>query len=270
MRRIGLVLVAVGTAAVLGGLAWWTGRPPSPSLAVPGTPFLAEDTCLPGDDTAAPPGEPSGPELHIVDWPIPFGEERMRLTVDYLRHHIGGEDLTGDLETDTTMVPRVIVLHWTAGPTAISAWWAFAPERSRRRHLDPEQAVNLSSQFIVDRDGTVYRLMPETRIARHTIGLNQVAIGVENVGGIRRYPLTDAQVAADAALIRDLVKRYPITHLIGHYEYRRMEGHPYFRERDPDFRTQKIDPGEDFMAKVRAAVADLGLQGPPDQSSAGD
>ena len=50
----------------------------------------------------------------------------------------------------------------------------------------------------MDRDGAVYRLMPETWMARHTIGLNRVAIGIENVGG-PRWPLTPEQLRADAA-----------------------------------------------------------------------
>ncbi len=36
---------------------------------------------------------------------------------------------------------------------------------------------------MVDRDGTRYRLMPETYMARHVIGLNYYSIGIENVGG---------------------------------------------------------------------------------------
>lgn len=219
-----------------------------------------------GIDTSEPAFSVVSP-LRIIDWPIVYDDERKRLTVDYLRFHLGPAGLTGDVETDTTMVPRVIVLHWTAGPTASSAWWAFQAPRAGRKDLDPERAVNLSTQFLVDRDGTIYRLMPEDRVARHTIGLNHISIGVENVGGLARYPLTEAQVQANIALVRDLAHRYPITHLIGHYEYRLMEGHPYFRELDSTFRTVKVDPGPEFMARVREGVADLGLQGPPEPPS---
>jgi len=44
--------------------------------------------------------------------------------------------------------------------------------------------------------------MPETWMARHAIGFNHVAIGIENVGDGARWPLTDAQADADAALVR--------------------------------------------------------------------
>jgi N-acetyl-anhydromuramyl-L-alanine amidase AmpD len=96
------------------------------------------------------------------------------------------------------------------------------------------------------------------------IGLNYDAIGVENVGGADGDNLTDAQIEANAQLARYLAKKYDtIEYLIGHHEYQRFERHPLWRERDASYRTTKIDPGERFMSRVRARVADLGLKGPP-------
>ena len=99
-------------------------------------------------------------------------------------------------------------------------------------------------------------------MARHCIGLNHVAIGVENVGDGKRWPLTDAQVAADAALIRYLVARYPITRLVGHLESNQLRGQPDFVELQAGYKNDKPDPGAAFMRRVRAEVADLGLRGP--------
>lgn len=195
----------------------------------------------------------------IVDRPIPFDAERVRLTEDYWRQHYGEP-------AAHTITPRAIVLHWTGGASLDSAWNTFAPTRaaSARPDLAANGEVNVSAHFLVDRDGTIYRLMPETTMARHCIGLNAVAIGVENVGDGGANPLTPAQVEADAALIHALVASYPtITHLLGHLEYRSMEGHPYFLERDPAYRTGKGDPGAAFMASVRARVSELSLAGPP-------
>mgnify|MGYP001822044794 CR=1 FL=1 len=63
---------------------------------------------------------------------------------------------------------------------------------------------------------------------------------------------------------RYLAEKYPtIRYLIGHSEYRRFEGHTLWRELDPNYRTEKVDPGDRFMAAVRAGVAELGLSGPP-------
>jgi N-acetylmuramoyl-L-alanine amidase len=70
--------------------------------------------------------------------------------------------------------------------------------------------------------------MPETWMARHCIGLNRVAIGIENVGDGAKYPLTDRQVEANASLVRYLAGKYSIAYLLGHNEYRRMEKTPLF------------------------------------------
>ena len=110
--------------------------------------------------------------------------------------------------------------------------------------------VNVSAHFVVDRDGTIYQLQPVTRYARHCIGLNHIAIGIENAGDEQRWPLTDAQVAADAALVRRLAHAYPITHLLGHYEVMKFRDHPYYLERDPSYHNDKPDPGARFMARV--------------------
>lgn len=197
------------------------------------------------------------PALTIVDAPIAWNAERERLTLEYRRTHSDPD------ATDLTITPKVIVLHYTDGDSAKATRAYFDNVRieAARKDLARAGAVNVSAHFLVDRDGTIYRLQPETRFARHCIGLNHVAIGIENVGGESRYPLTDAQATADAALVRDLVARYPtITHLLGHYEVMKFRDDPLFVERDPTYKNDKPDPGPRFMARVRALVADLGLR----------
>jgi N-acetyl-anhydromuramyl-L-alanine amidase AmpD len=197
--------------------------------------------------------------FRIESKPINFDQERIELTIAYRRAH------QDPAAKDVIIQPKMIILHWTGISTFQSTWNYF--NRIRAEAERPELAaageVNVSSQFLVDRDGTIYQLMPETWMARHCIGLNHVAIGVENVGDEEKLPLTEAQVKADAALVRYLAAKYPITHLIGHMEYRRMEKTPFFLERDPKYRNTKPDPGGAFMRQVRVLVADLKLQGPP-------
>jgi len=180
----------------------------------------------------------------IVERPIRFGPERKALTLAYMREHYG-------IDTNSTaIVPRIIVIHHTATATADEAFGIFDPERlpAARGDIAAASALNVSAHFLVDRDGTVYRLMKETFMARHVIGLNLCAIGIENVG----TDLTPAQLEADAALVRYLVEKYPtIRYLIGHYEYRRFEGSPLWLEKDPRYRTIKHDPGEAFMRALR-------------------
>lgn len=203
---------------------------------------------------------PVADDLRIIDKPVPFPESRVQLTRDYIRSHYG-------LNVDSiTIVPRVIVLHWTAGSTFSGSYNTFVPETlgGGRPDLARTSDLNVAIQFLVDRDGTIYRLMPETWMARHVIGLNYSAIGVENVGGAGgKEDLTEAQAAANSALVRYLAKKYPtIQYLIGHHEYRLMENTPLWLERDTTYRTVKSDPGDAFMTTVRRAVADLKLRKP--------
>jgi N-acetyl-anhydromuramyl-L-alanine amidase AmpD len=193
----------------------------------------------------------------IVDAPITWNAERARLTLDYRKRHSDPD------AKDLTIEPHVIVLHYTGGDSAAATRAYFDNVRieAARKDLARAGAVNVSAHFLVDRDGTIYRLQPETRFARHCIGLNHIAIGIENVGDGDKHPLTDAQVAADAALVRDLAGRYPITHLFGHYEVMKLRGTPLYVERDARYHNDKPDPGERFMAAVRARVADLDLRG---------
>ena len=116
----------------------------------------------------------------------------------------------------------------------------------------------MSAHFLVDRDGATWQLLPATTVARHAIGLNHLSIGVENVGGPEQ-PLTAAQVDANVELVRKLADCYPLEVLIGHSQYRELEGSRWFQESDPHYRTVKSDPGAGFVARVRAGVEDLGL-----------
>ena len=197
---------------------------------------------------------------NIVDKPIIFNEERKVLTLEYLSKRYGLEKDTPEIE------PKMIVLHWTVIPTFEKSFEAFNNPSlpNWRPDIKNVSGLNVSSQFMVDRDGTIYRLMPETTMARHVIGLNHCAIGVENVGGDTGQPLTRAQLKSNIWLVRYLAEKYDIDYLIGHYEYTRFENHPLWLERDKGYRTKKTDPGEDFMRKVRKAVKDLNFKPLPE------
>ena len=161
--------------------------------------------------------------------------------------------------------PRMIVLHWTVIPTLEEAFEAFDKPTlpNSRPDIVNASSLNVSSHFMVDRDGTIYSLMPETNMARHVIGLNHCAIGVENVGGTEELPLTRAQLKANIWLVEYLYEKYPIEYLIGHYEYTNFVDHPLWLEKDKTYRTLKSDPGKDFMEKVRKATKNLNFKPVP-------
>ena len=229
-------------------------RSPAEQRAAPDPELRASDAA---PDSASVDARNAVVRLAVVDAPIRWSAERAELTLAYRRAH---SDPTA---TDLAIAPRAIVLHYTSGGSAKATRQYFDNVRieAERAQLARAGAVNVSSHYLIDRDGTIYQLQPETRFARHCIGLNHIAIGIENVGDDRRWPLTDAQVAADAALVRDLAARYPISHLLGHHEVMAFHDHPYYVERDPTYKNSKPDPGAAFMNRVRAEVADLKLAG---------
>lgn len=191
----------------------------------------------------------------VLEEPIPFGELRSMLTLEYIRAHYD------PAASSISISPRMVIVHWTGSPTLRSALATFRPERLRGRpELARAGAVNVSAHYVVDRDGTIYHLVPDDRMARHAIGLNRSALGIENVGG-PGSPLTEAQLAANAWLVRELKAKHPgLECLIAHREYGRFRGTPLWEERDGKYFTGKQDPDPGFMKRLRAQVADLGLE----------
>jgi len=191
--------------------------------------------------------------------PILFNEQREMLSLQYMKERYGIE------KERATITPRMIVLHWTAIPTLESSFDAMNPVMlpGSREGIASASALNVSAHYLIDRDGTIFQQLPDTVFARHVIGLNHCAIGVENVGG-GKDPLTRAQLKANEQLIRHLNRKYPIAFVIGHNEYRAFEQHELWKEKDEGYRTTKTDPGVSFMKKIRQQIRDLELAGPPD------
>lgn len=201
--------------------------------------------------------------VKIVDKPIEFDEQRTELSLDYLKTRYNVQKTVPSIE------PRMIVVHWTAIPTLEESFEAFKNPLlpNTRSDITSAGALNVSAHFLVDRDGTVYRLMPETIMARHVIGLNHCALGIENVGGTENMPLTRKQLKANIKLVSYLKEKYPdIEYLIGHMEYTRFEGHPLWLEVDDAYRTEKTDPGVDFMNKIRTETSDFNWKPVPGQN----
>ncbi|MCT4140178.1 N-acetylmuramoyl-L-alanine amidase [Elizabethkingia anophelis] len=195
--------------------------------------------------------------INIIQRPIEFNQERIDLSLDYMRTHYG------IVQKTPTINPLMIVLHYTeVGTLEHNIRYFNNTYLNGRKNLSSESALNVSSQFIIDRDGSIYQLMPPTQFARHTIGLNYCAIGIENIGGSKQ-PLTEAQAEANAKLIRYLTKKYAIQYLIGHSEYGAFRNSSLWKEKNPNYFTEKYDPGAGFMQKVRTKIRDLHLKSTP-------
>ena len=82
----------------------------------------------------------------------------------------------------------------------------------------------LSVHYIIDRDGTIYYVVDELKMAQHAKGWNARSIGIEVVNtGYYDMEYTDAQYKSVNNLINDIASRWPSIkadneHVIGHYE----------------------------------------------------
>jgi beta-N-acetylhexosaminidase len=147
---------------------------------------------------------------HIVWKPIPFGAKRKAEMAQYAKRHYGINSYV--------LQPKVIVEHVTATSTFSSAYNTFAADvPDAELHSLPGTCAH----FIIDRDGTIYQLVPLDIMCRHTVGLNYVAIGIEHVGTSDAAVLSDAaQMRSSLALTAWLMTRFRISlpDVIGHNE----------------------------------------------------
>lgn len=191
-------------------------------------------------------------DLPFADNFIPWSDERDALGDEYTLEHYG--------QIYRQIVPRAVVVHWTAFGTLESVWKYFSAAKITDGSID-DGTLNVASQFLVGRDGTVWRLMPETNFARHIIGYNYCAIGIENVGGYGgREDLTEAQLAANVRLIKYLHAKYPtIEYVFGHYQQDAARTSGLRVELVPDYYAIKTDPGPTFMRGLREQLESDGL-----------
>ena len=184
----------------------------------------------------------------IIDKPGRLTELREQLLREYSIKHYG--------EAMTEIVPQVVIVHWTASGEAAGVHQYFY------REARADGTLNVCSQFLVDRDGTIYRLTPETMLDRHAIGYNWCAIGIENVGGVNdAEDLTDAQLQANLALIRYLKEKYPtIQYVWGHYQQVAAKQSGLYKENVPGYFNPKVDPGPKFMQALQKNLKASGLK----------
>ena len=137
--------------------------------------------------------------------------------------------------TATLRDPKVIVEHFTASGTFSSAFNTFA---ANAPDVELHERPGVCAHFVVDRDGTIYQLVSLELICRHTVGLNDRAIGIEHVGFSDAEILgRPAQLRASLRLTRWLQARYGIRtrDVIGHAE---SLSSPYHHERVARLRKQ--------------------------------
>ena len=189
---------------------------------------------------------------HIVWKPIPFGAQRKAEMAAYARKHYGIDSWV--------LHPKVIVEHYTATETFSPVWNTFAANSP-----DPElgELPGTCAHFVIDRDGTIYQLVPLDVMCRHTVGLNDVAIGIEHVGTSDAEILHDpAQLKASLRLTAWLMGRFHIAlrNVIGHNESLRSPFHkelyaPWAHQTHGDWARADMDV---YRARLRALLGRKG------------
>ena len=188
-----------------------------------------------------------------IRWdPIPFGATRKAQTVAYVRRHYGSFIHTPSWRL---VHPHVIVIHYTDGSYA-STFNTFANDVP---DSELHELPATSAHFVIDTDGTIHQLVSLGTIARHTVGLNWTAIGIEHVGYSDGQVLGDRrQITASLRLVHWLSCRYDIRvrNVIGHNE---SLSSPYHREDVAALRTQThADFNHHDMQIYRARLRRLG------------
>jgi beta-N-acetylhexosaminidase len=209
------------------------------------TTLAAVALALPGVGAQPPVHAAAVVKPRIVNSWIPFGPIRKRQMTAYAVRHYG--------KHTNLLTPRVLVEHWTQSTDYASAYNTFAPDKP---DVELGELPGTCAHFIVDTNGTIHQLVPLRYMCRHTVGLNDRAIGVENVG------MSDAQIMGNRRQLTATVKlarwirctyNIEIRDIIGHNESLRSRFH---HERVRYLRTQTHDDmRRSTMNRFRKIVA---------------
>jgi beta-N-acetylhexosaminidase len=212
-----------------------------------------------GASTAAPARTRTVPKPRILWKPIPFGAKRRAETAAYAQRHYG-------IDSWRLTNPKVIVEHYTASESFSSTYNYFYGDTP---DVELGELPGVCSHFVIDKDGTIYQLVPLTTMCRHTVGLNYTSVGIEHVGTSDAEILSNPrQLHASLALTLWLIqqKRIQLRNVIGHSE---SVTSPYHKERYRAWRCQTHgDWQRADMDVYRAKLARLAKQygvplGPP-------
>jgi len=202
--------------------------------------------------------------IDVVSRPIVFDAQRKFLTALYREKHTGDCDHEKNgMDSCLIIKPKIIVLHRTdLGDLEKSFEYMKEPVlREERDKLISRSydRLNVSTHYLVDRDGTIYSLMPDNYMGRHAMGVNHLSIGVENVGMNDKGP-TREQIDSNVKLVRYLIKKYSIEpkDVYCHTEtgYLKSKGSPYFIEKDENYFVQK-NCGEKVIKDVRKRLKSI-------------
>lgn len=231
-----------------------TSRDPSTSPSLSASPSASPTSSASPSPSPSPTPSPAPqaapPPLNIVDATIPYGADRKAQMAAYSLKRYG--------VSTWHLKPSAVVLHFTeSGDDPWSTIDYFAGNTPNAGSLP-----GVCAHFIVAKDGTIYSLVPTDVMCRHTVGLNDSAIGIEIIQATSGHSSSwadqqilgrPAQIGAVLALIKRLQGQYG-------FGNDRVLGHGTAND-DPAFhdltgmRNDHTDFGPEAVAEVRARLA---------------
>lgn len=154
------------------------------------------------------------------------------------------------LEQRPASAVDLVVIHCTELPDLATA-------RHYGEKVLYDSGTGNSGHYYIDRDGSVYRYVPGTRVANHVRGYNAQSIGIEMVNRGRypdwldshsqtmTQPYTAAQISSLRALLGQLRQHYPnLRYIAGHED---LDTTLVAASDDPRVKVhRKLDPGPQF------------------------
>ncbi|MGH2869633.1 MAG: N-acetylmuramoyl-L-alanine amidase [Solirubrobacteraceae bacterium] len=170
------------------------------------------------------------PQPKVIWDPVPFGTKRKAEMSAYVGRHY-----SSIMKPTWRLVdPHVIVIHYTDASYS-STYSTFATDVP---DSELHELPATSAHFVIDTNGAIHQLVSVGTMARHTVGLNWTALGIEHVGFSDGQVLGDhAQITASLRLVHSLQCRFhiQIRNVIGHAE---SLSSPFHHEDVPSPRTQ--------------------------------
>ena len=108
----------------------------------------------------------------------------------------------------------LVVIHSTGGPTCDTKtgkpiWVGAGTLGKNMRHIEAHPKLGI--HYMIDRDGTLRKSVPENQVAHHAFGVSGRSIAIELINdGDGRDPFPEAQLESLVRLLRDITKRLDI------------------------------------------------------------
>lgn len=106
--------------------------------------------------------------------------------------------------------PKEIVIHHTDTSKE-------TPQQINEAHKD-KGWNGIGYHFYITKDGVIYRGRPEEVIGSHVYGRNRDTIGICLEGNFEKEKPTDAQMNSLISLSSDMIIKYNITDIVGHFD----------------------------------------------------